>query len=196
METFNAASKNVKSILFSIDEGLECKLVNLAKKVSQFDVIDPCTHRQWIRIPNENKDDSFIYDTFDYQCIDCKFKQLLNTLNIAVISILSRNHKLYIRLLVNSKEQEELFSKMSKIGLIYSILRLSDFKQDNKTMTRKQMSAVSLALNTGYFDYPKKIKLHELAKTLNVKTSTLCETLRRAERAVITEYFELTEETF
>ena len=49
----------------------------------------------------------------------------------------------------------------------------------------KQKLAIELAVKQGYYDYPRKIKLEELAKQMKVKRQTFQENLRRAERKLI-----------
>ncbi len=52
-------------------------------------------------------------------------------------------------------------------------------------LTRRQREIVSFAKQKGYFDYPKKITLQDMAKQLNVNKSTLHEIIRRAESRIM-----------
>ncbi len=58
------------------------------------------------------------------------------------------------------------------------------------TLTDRQARVVSLAFELGYFDFPKKINLSDLAKKLGVSKSSLSETLRTAEEKILHEYFQ------
>ena len=52
-------------------------------------------------------------------------------------------------------------------------------------LTTKQLIVLREALNKGYYTYPRKISLRELAENLKISTSTLAKTLRLAERKVL-----------
>jgi predicted DNA binding protein len=49
---------------------------------------------------------------------------------------------------------------------------------------------VRAALERGYFDYPRRITLEELAKVCNTSLSTVTETLKRGEKNILRHYFE------
>ncbi|AHC50942.1 bacterio-opsin activator [Sulfolobus acidocaldarius SUSAZ] len=52
-------------------------------------------------------------------------------------------------------------------------------------ITGRQEQILKIALELGYFDFPRRIRLNELSKKLNISTSTLAEIIRRAERNII-----------
>lgn len=52
-------------------------------------------------------------------------------------------------------------------------------------ISEKQTQALELAVKQGYYEFPRKIKLEELAKLSKVKRQTFQENLRRAERKLI-----------
>ncbi|MFP3218339.1 MAG: helix-turn-helix domain-containing protein [Acidianus sp.] len=56
-------------------------------------------------------------------------------------------------------------------------------------LTARQEQILKIAFEAGYFDYPKKIRIKELAEKLNMSVSNLSEILRRAERNVIETFF-------
>ncbi len=56
-------------------------------------------------------------------------------------------------------------------------------------LTARQEQILKIAFEAGYFDYPKKIRIKELAEKLNISVSNLSEILRRAERNVIETFF-------
>ena len=71
-----------------------------------------------------------------------------------------------------------LYLKQEKISnlMIYSIL---------PKLTDKQKKCLSLAIGHGYYGYPRKIKLKELAKQMKISLSTFQFHLARAEAKVI-----------
>jgi predicted DNA binding protein len=57
-------------------------------------------------------------------------------------------------------------------------------------LTERQDQVLSLAHKLGYFEFPKKINLSDLAKKLGVAKSTLSEILRTGEEKILHEYFQ------
>ncbi len=57
-------------------------------------------------------------------------------------------------------------------------------------LTDRQARVLSLAYELGYFEFPKKIGLAELAKKLGVSTAALSETLHTGEEKVLHAYFQ------
>ena len=56
-------------------------------------------------------------------------------------------------------------------------------------MTSKQEEVLRIALEHGFFDYPRRIKLRELAKLCGMNVATVDETIKRGQKNVIKEYF-------
>ncbi|MGB2825170.1 MAG: helix-turn-helix domain-containing protein [Thermoplasmata archaeon] len=54
-----------------------------------------------------------------------------------------------------------------------------------RELTIEQERALQTAFDLGYFDIPKKIKLDDLARRLNISKATLDVVLRRAQRKVV-----------
>ena len=55
-------------------------------------------------------------------------------------------------------------------------------------MTETQQRSLQLAQQHGYYEFPRKIELAQLAKLMNISTSTYHEHLRKAERAILKDY--------
>jgi len=60
---------------------------------------------------------------------------------------------------------------------------------DKSDVTYREEEILRIALEKGYFDFPKKVKLEELANYFGVAPSTLSEILRRGQRKVLKKYF-------
>lgn len=81
--------------------------------------------------------------------------------------------------LIKRKFKGELFKlKQEKISNI-SILTIIP------ELTAKQKRALELAVKSGYYEYPKKIELKQLAKLMKVSYSTYQAHLRKAEKKII-----------
>ena len=81
----------------------------------------------------------------------------------------------------------ELLDRLKQEQVEVKILRLASVA-DVETLTSRQRSIVEIALGEGYFDYPRRITLRQLAKKVGVSPSTISEVLRRAEKKILSTY--------
>jgi predicted DNA binding protein len=81
----------------------------------------------------------------------------------------------------------DLLDKLKKEKVEVKIVRLSSVA-DVETLTAHQRAIVQTALEGGYFDYPRRISLRQLAKTAGVSSATVSEVLRRAEKKILSTY--------
>ena len=100
---------------------------------------------------------------------------------------------------VSSKESAQwtvLGSDESFRGLIRALegkkipfeVRLKKELEDMDLLTTRQEQILTIAFDRGYFDFPKKMGLKELATATGIRASTLDEILRRGQKKVIGEY--------
>lgn len=57
-------------------------------------------------------------------------------------------------------------------------------------LTSRQEEIVRIALTKGYYDYPKKTTIKELAKLFNTSPSTIGEIVQRGEKKIVKEHFQ------
>ncbi len=81
----------------------------------------------------------------------------------------------------------ELLEKLKAAKVDVNILRLTSIA-DVDSLTSRQRNIVEVALEEGYFDYPRRISLRNLAKRVGVSASTVSEVLRRAEKKILSAY--------
>ena len=55
-------------------------------------------------------------------------------------------------------------------------------------LSNKQREAYQLAVENGYYKFPRKIGLEEMAKIMKISVSTFQEHLRKAEEKIIPSY--------
>lgn len=97
--------------------------------------------------------------------------------------------KIRWRLLAGKREAvRKLIDKLRKTGFSVEIVRMTDIKS-REELTSRQEEIVKIALEKGYFDYPKKISIRELAGIVGISISTLSEVLRSGQRKIIGSYF-------
>lgn len=85
---------------------------------------------------------------------------------------------------------KKIISTLEAEGMSFKLLEMTKFNPRSKTLTEKQERALWLALKMGFFEYPRKITMKELAKRVGVGLSTLSEILRRGTRRMLEEQFE------
>jgi len=90
-----------------------------------------------------------------------------------------------------SYEFRRFMRRLADRGIIYKILELSVIKF-NGGLTSRQELIVRTALELGYFDYPRKIGVRELAQLFDVTPATIAETMRKAVKKIVREYISLT----
>jgi predicted DNA binding protein len=77
----------------------------------------------------------------------------------------------------------ELDSKSIDVNLV----KLAQMPE-SRSLTLRQEEIIRLALEKGYFEYPRKVGVRALAKEIGISPSSLSELLRRAERKILSEY--------
>jgi predicted DNA binding protein len=82
---------------------------------------------------------------------------------------------------------EGLTEDLVKAGFRANVIKVVRVKRAGR-LTARQEEALKAALDLGYFDYPRRVRLSRLAGLLNVTPGSLSETLRRGERNAIEEY--------
>jgi predicted DNA binding protein len=80
-----------------------------------------------------------------------------------------------------------LVSGLEKYKVPYH-LRLLKELEESELLTHRQREILSIAYESGYFDFPKKTGLKGLAQRTGVRESTLAEILRRAQKKVLRDY--------
>lgn len=60
-------------------------------------------------------------------------------------------------------------------------------------ITFREEEVLRFALEKGYFDFPKKIRLEEIAEHFGIAGSTVSEILRRAQKKILEKYFKETD---
>jgi predicted DNA binding protein len=81
----------------------------------------------------------------------------------------------------------ELTSALDRRKIPFEVT-LSKTLEDKELLTARQEQILTIAFERGYFDFPKKRGLSELASMTGIKTSTLAEILRRGQKKILGEY--------
>jgi predicted DNA binding protein len=83
---------------------------------------------------------------------------------------------------------KDIFDRLEGKSVKAELIKLTKI-DDKETLTDRQDKITHVAFERGYFDYPKRISLRELARMFEVSPSTLSEILRKGQRKIVLDYF-------
>lgn len=81
-----------------------------------------------------------------------------------------------------------LVRRLEKAGCEVTLGRLKEV-EDEEALTRRQEEILRAAFERGYFDYPKRVSIRDLAAMFHVSISTISEILRKGQTKVFAAYF-------
>jgi hypothetical protein len=90
------------------------------------------------------------------------------------------NEKLQLQRLVEGLEEHGVKTRLTLIQPI----------EDKEALTARQERIIKTALERGYYDFPKRVGIRELARMFDISTASVSETLRRGQKKIIEQYFE------
>ena len=96
--------------------------------------------------------------------------------------------KLEWKLLGSDTMVKSLLKGLEDTKVNAEVLKIAQLQEEDE-ITARQEYILQIALEKGYFEFPKKITLRQLAKTLSVSPATLTEILRRGQKHVLLEHF-------
>jgi len=93
------------------------------------------------------------------------------------------------KLIMNEKLQlQRLVEKLQGNGVQTKLILIQPV-DDKEALTQRQERIIKTALERGYYDFPKRIGIRELARLFNISTASVSETLRRGQKKIIEQYF-------
>jgi predicted DNA binding protein len=95
----------------------------------------------------------------------------------------------YSFLAPNFDTYKGIISTLEKSKFKVRILKVGKTESRTEVLTEKQHRTLWIALQTGYFDYPKRINSAELSSRLGISPATLTETVRRGMRRLLENYY-------
>lgn len=91
-------------------------------------------------------------------------------------------------LLTKEDNINDLSRNLDSLGMEHRVVDIYEFK-DWETLARNEELVLKEALGGGYYDFPKRIGIREIARKLNVSTAYVSYTLRSAQKKAIQKYF-------
>jgi predicted DNA binding protein len=122
--------------------------------------------------------------------IRCEICRIISDADVFLISAQSRGAgKVEWTLIIEEKKVlKEIFDHLKEKSVDAELVKLTKI-DDKETLTERQDKITQVAFERGYFDYPKRISLRELARMFEVSPSTLSEILRKGQRKIVLDYF-------
>lgn len=120
----------------------------------------------------------------------CDICRILTDSDCFLISAETKNSgKVEWTLVLSDKEVlKGIFDRLKAKGVAVELVKLTKI-DDKESLTERQDKITHVAFERGYFDYPKRISLRELARMFDVSPSTLSEILRKGQRKIVLDYF-------
>lgn len=88
----------------------------------------------------------------------------------------------------DKKILKSIFDHLKEKSVEAELVKLTKV-DDKESLTERQDKITQVAFERGYFDYPKRISLRDLARMFEVSPSTLSEILRKGQRKIVMDYF-------
>jgi len=107
--------------------------------------------------------------------------------------LISREEENKLKMLVKKYSPVEVKVKMTKptyLRYIESPLLSSLHLTTTLNLTEREFQVLKKAYEEGYFEWPRRIDLNNLAKELNLSKPTVLEYIRKAERKILKHYLE------
>jgi predicted DNA binding protein len=120
----------------------------------------------------------------------CDICRILTDSDVFLISAQSKaDGKVEWTIILSEKSTlKEIFDHLKDKSVDAQLVKLTKI-DDKETLTERQDKITQVAFDRGYFDYPKRISLRELARMFEVSPSTLSEILRKGQRKIVMDYF-------
>lgn len=122
------------------------------------------------------------------RCEKCKSCRALMTSDLFLTNAVSRDGSIEWTVRFDHvRNLDTLLRKLRRNRVSVDLRRLAPVR-GGSLLTRRQAQVLRLALDHGYFEFPKEVGIEDLANRLGVAKSTVAETLHRAERKVLRSY--------
>ena len=101
---------------------------------------------------------------------------------------INSEHVAQWKVLGNNESFGQMTRALEGDKISFNVKLRKNLEERDLLLTGRQEQILSIAFERGYFDFPKKIGLKDLARQIGIETSTLAEILRRGQRKILEEY--------
>jgi predicted DNA binding protein len=113
--------------------------------------------------------------------------ELLNNYDSIVLHMMNLNGREIWNFIIYEYSIPRLIKDLRSHGKVEEII-INDFSHEEPDLSREEFKVLLTAFNHGYFEYPRRCKVKEVAKRLGIRSSTFIYHIRNAERKIIREY--------
>jgi predicted DNA binding protein len=191
--------KRVTSKFPAVIRVMDCRSIPEKEGVQElFEII--CAAELSEKIVDFIKHDDYVYDVDvvkgkpgrvvgSLKTKKCTACRVFASASCYLVSASSRpDGKLEWTLLGNDTMVKSLLKELENRQVVAEVLKVSQLQEEDE-ITARQEYILQIALEKGYFEFPKEITLRQLAKTLAISPATLTEILRRGQKHVLQEHF-------
>ena len=191
--------KRVTAEFPSVIQVLDCRSLPAGKGVQElFEITSSADLSE--KIVEYLRQDSYVYDVDivradrgrvigslkTHKCTACKTFAEANCFLSSATS--KPDGKLEWAVVGNDTMVKSLMQELENQGVTGHVVRIARL-QGEEELTLRQEQILQIALEKGYFEFPKKITLRQLAKVLDISPATLTEILRRGQKRVLEQHF-------
>ncbi|HMK84192.1 MAG TPA: helix-turn-helix domain-containing protein [Candidatus Bathyarchaeia archaeon] len=191
--------KRVTSNFPAVIRVMDCR--NIPKKEGVQELFEiTCAAELSEKIINFLKHDDYVYDVDivkgkpgrvigSLKTKKCTACRIFASASCYLVSASSRpDGRLQWTLLGSDTMVKSLLKELDDEHVVAEVLKISQLREEDE-ITSRQEYILQIALEKGYFEFPKQITLRQLAKTLEISPATLTEILRRGQKHVLQEHF-------
>ncbi|WP_410767326.1 helix-turn-helix domain-containing protein [Haloferax sp. DFSO60] len=101
-------------------------------------------------------------------------------------SQISRERRVYTVLLFRREDLREMIKEFKRIGHP-TLGSIKEFDAPSSELTPRQREVIGIALEQGYFEWPRRHSAEEIARSLEIDHSTFLEHVRKAQQKLLSE---------
>ena len=122
------------------------------------------------------------------ECFGCR--ELMST-DCFLLSAKSKDDGRLEYTIISSQNEclRSLMAKLEAAGASPKLVKMKKLTSDDM-LTENQERIVKMAYQRGYYDFPKRIGVKELAEIFEISPATLSEILRRGQKKIIESFFQ------
>jgi len=118
----------------------------------------------------------------------CPLAESILNSGAVILSAVVKDCEILWSIACTDDEFKRLMNSLDGVNVHYELIWKSKFFDENDDLSYRELEALMIAFNHGYFENPKKIKLEEIAEIIGVSKATASDLLRRAVKKVIKKY--------
>jgi len=118
----------------------------------------------------------------------CALAENILSSGAIVVSAVVRRYDILWTLACTDEEFKRLMSTLDESNLNYELIWKSSFFEESDDLSYKELEVLRLALDYGYFENPKRIKLEDIAEMLDISKATASDLLRRALKKIVKKF--------